>query len=78
MPFKVIFSIFTGVTFKGKNMLPMGNIFFSLIVAPLINILRRSKIGFDSTDTNILRVCLSIYCLLLAEFKIVFCGLIFL
>ena len=33
MPFR-LFSIFIGATLKGKDMLPMGSIFFPLIVAP--------------------------------------------
>ena len=30
-----LLSILIGAIFKGKNMLPTGNIFFPLIVAPL-------------------------------------------
>ena len=38
MPTEVI-SILIGATFKGKNMLPMGSIFFTLIVAPFKTLL---------------------------------------
>ena len=31
-----LLSILIGATFKGKNMLPMGSIFFLLIVAPFM------------------------------------------
>ena len=61
-------SILIGATFKGKNMLPMGSIFFPLIVAPVKtwfplcwNILHHSKV--DYTCTSILGG-VPIYCLL--------------
>ena len=63
MPFKFIFySILLGATLTGKNMLPIGSIFFPLIVAPfktcflyLEIYLTFQKLVYDHTDTNILR-----------------------
>ena len=48
----------TGATIKGKNMLPMGSIFFPLIRGFLYAGTHYTiqKLIFDDTDTNILRV----------------------
>ena len=61
-PLKLL-SIIIGATFKGKNMLPMRSIFFPLIVTPFKTWFLYgetystiSKVDFDNTDTNILRV----------------------
>ena len=77
-PFKLL-SLLKRATFKGKNMLSIGSVFFSLIVAIfktlfslLQNIHYRSKVGFNDTDINILRMCVH-----KTELQTVFHGLIF-
>ena len=48
-------------------MLPIGSIFFPLIIAPFkmwLSVYTVQKIPFDDADTNILW-CVSIYCLII-------------
>ena len=48
-------SVFNGATIKGKNMLPIGSIFFPLRVAPIIRPLREHS----SSSTAGGRYCLN-------------------
>ena len=59
MHFQVFFSILIEATFKEKKMLPLGSIFFPLIVAPLKRGFLYAEIYstvqelfFDDTDTK--------------------------
>ena len=61
----MLFSILIWDTLKGKNMLPMGSMFFPLIVSLLrytvfLYVETNStvqKLVFDDTETNILKMC---------------------
>ena len=73
-----LFSIIIGATLKGKNMLPMGSIFFPLIVVPFKTCFYAEKYYYSlDTDTNTLYdVCPFIACCV-TEFETVFLDLIF-
>ena len=73
----MLFVIPIRATFKGKNMLTMGSIYFSLIVeyfksfSPLCSYaLYHSKVRFSNiTDSNIFRVCIDLLFIVLLKPK---------
>ena len=53
-PLKIL-SIIIGATLKGKNMLPMGSIFFPLIVAPF-----KTFFLYDETYSTVFNLIMTI------------------